>query len=183
MLRVEAACTRSSNRGSATASLPRAGGAERDTFGHVAAFPCAKPPSLPFRAALSPPPHPILFDYMPLFDVPGWSVPVAPTTDTSGSRKRKRPSTDGDVNKLETAHINFEKLMKKLEASDAAPSGGKKQKREGEHRTKERPARDSAHPVPSKSSGAKPQGKNRKLTKLQVGLKSSLDGARFRWES
>lgn len=183
---------------------------------------------------------------MPLFDVPGWSVPGAPAPETHGSRKRKRPSSDGGDNKLETAHINFEKLMEKLEASNAAPVGGKKQKKERERRKND--GRDSAQPTSSEISAAKSKGKKRKqekaagkqaktpmrdgnveraesnaesgqmrtpkmkrdthqrshpstpthegdvagssklssqqqkLTKLQAGLKSSLDGARFRCE-
>ncbi|EPT02791.1 hypothetical protein FOMPIDRAFT_55039 [Fomitopsis schrenkii] len=150
---------------------------------------------------------------MPLFEVPGWSVTGAPA-ESHGGKKRKRPSSDGNTNKLETAHINFEKLMDKLEASDAAPAGGKKQKKERKRPKGEPDARGSARPTGLATSGGKQQGKKRKrdeapiqqrgrrsapihegdaaggskpalqqqkLTKLQAGLKSSLDGARFRW--
>lgn len=176
---------------------------------------------------------------MPLFEVPGWSVTGAPA-ESHGGKKRKRPSSDGNTNKLETAHINFEKLMDKLEASDAAPAGGKKQKKERKRPKGEPDARGSARPTGLATSGGKQQGKKRKrdeapvdsggdaehaeravesaqanlprkkieiqqrgrrsapihegdaaggskpalqqqkLTKLQAGLKSSLDGARFR---
>lgn len=189
------------------------------------------------------------FVHMPLFDVPGWSVPGAPTPDSHTSKKRKRPASDGDANKLETAHINFEKLMEKLEASDPTPAGSKKQKKERERQRDDIRPRHSAeltqkgisgvkskgkkpvqekvaseqaktpskrnrdvghegrnadsrllkppkkkrntqqpdHPgTPAHESGiagdTKPPPQDQKLTKLQAGLKNSLNGARFRCE-
>lgn len=51
---------------------------------------------------------------MPLFDVPGWSVSDDPIPD-SGSRKRKRPSSDtGSSERIHSAEVNLEKLVKKL---------------------------------------------------------------------
>ncbi|TFY69463.1 hypothetical protein EVJ58_g370 [Rhodofomes roseus] len=64
---------------------------------------------------------------MSLFDVPGWSVPDAPAAGSSSTKKRKRPPSDGGA-KLETAHINFEKLMEKLEAGKNTSQPNKKQK-------------------------------------------------------
>lgn len=58
---------------------------------------------------------------MSFFEVPGWSVPSAPTLDT-GSRKRKRPQSE-DANKLHGAEVNFEKLIKKLDTGDSKASG------------------------------------------------------------
>lgn len=57
---------------------------------------------------------------MSFFDVPGWSVPTAPTID-SGSRKRKRPQSD-DTDKLHGATVNFEKLIKKLDTGESKTS-------------------------------------------------------------
>ncbi|KAF8974344.1 methyltransferase-domain-containing protein [Flammula alnicola] len=47
---------------------------------------------------------------MALFDVPGWTVKAMPV---QVSKKRKRPSTS--ANQLESAEVNVEKLMSKLE--------------------------------------------------------------------
>ena len=56
-----------------------------------------------------------------LFDVPGWSVPTEPSSSSSSkkSRKRKRPhDNDESSGKLESAHVNLDKLMKTLERAD-----------------------------------------------------------------
>ncbi|KAJ3992817.1 ribosomal RNA-processing protein 8 [Lentinula boryana] len=52
---------------------------------------------------------------MPLFDVPGWSVPADPLTEPN-SRKRKRPAseTGSAQSRVHSAEINLEKLVKKL---------------------------------------------------------------------
>ncbi|KAH9938515.1 methyltransferase-domain-containing protein [Fomitopsis serialis] len=185
---------------------------------------------------------------MPLFDVPGWTVPDAPVSMSQNAKKRKRPS-DSDA-KLETAHINFEKLMEKLEASNATSRPDKKQKikekksrkgaaglvsstkpprvegsgvgKKGKKDKREQKARgEEARASESKVTGSEQQRsavrsdyaspkrtiktkqrdnptspiahgdvagpskqqdqQQQKLTKLQAGLKNSLDGARFRW--
>lgn len=107
-------------------------------------------------------PRPILFAHMPPFEVPGWSVPEAPTPDSNGAKKRKRPPSDGDTNKLETAHINFDKLMKKLAEGNTAPAGGKKQKRERKSPNGDPSARGSVKPTRLATNGGTPQGKKRK---------------------
>ncbi|KIK65394.1 hypothetical protein GYMLUDRAFT_219386 [Collybiopsis luxurians FD-317 M1] len=50
---------------------------------------------------------------MPLFDVPGWSVPADPVLE-SGSRKRKRPPSESSDSRVHSAEINLEKLVRKL---------------------------------------------------------------------
>ncbi|KAJ3851442.1 ribosomal RNA-processing protein 8 [Lentinula lateritia] len=53
---------------------------------------------------------------MPLFDVPGWSMPADPVPE-AGSRKRKRPISDAGSetqSRIHSAEINLEKLVKKL---------------------------------------------------------------------
>ncbi|KAI0053072.1 hypothetical protein FA95DRAFT_1552962 [Auriscalpium vulgare] len=69
---------------------------------------------------------------MALFQVPGWSVPAAPVTE---SKKRKRPAHDtATPEKITTAQVNVEKLMKRL-------SGGGERAQKNTKRT-ERPPRD-----------------------------------------
>jgi ribosomal RNA-processing protein 8 len=65
---------------------------------------------------------------MTLFDVPGWSVPsIAPS---QSSQKRKRPTYD--VDKVQSAEMNLDKLMNKLKGADGDnPRGPKKRKRSG----------------------------------------------------
>jgi len=179
---------------------------------------------------------------MALFDVPGWTVPDTPVSESTNPRKRKRPGKDED--KVQTASINFEKLMKKLDtpttASQKTPSKkqrkrakkdehgvGQSEKRAGAPHTHgkdaERPQQAAKHKekggsiqakraeptsrsTPSKKTrnqsqekqaasqstqphdtfpapeptGSSPKSKDG-LTALQAGMKSSLDGARFRW--
>lgn len=65
---------------------------------------------------------------MPLFDVPGWSVPS--TAPSQSSQKRKRPSSD--VDKVQAAEMNLDKLMNKLrgdKGDDNSPRASKKRKR------------------------------------------------------
>ncbi|CCM04867.1 uncharacterized protein FIBRA_07060 [Fibroporia radiculosa] len=169
---------------------------------------------------------------MALFDVPGWTVPTAPVAgDTSRKRKRKAEPQD---EKVQSATINFETLMEKLEASQTDGQGSlrKKQKKQdkkgttpqgskgaaapdraerpregGKRREKRRnapqapgateslatPARKGKKGEKEKHSSEPPQAavparqadkvsqKPEGLTALQAGMKSSLDGARFRW--
>lgn len=51
---------------------------------------------------------------MALFDIPGWSVSAPPVAESSQqvSKKRKRPASDSD--KLQSAEVNLEKLVKRL---------------------------------------------------------------------
>ncbi|KAF8222744.1 hypothetical protein L208DRAFT_1320823 [Tricholoma matsutake] len=51
---------------------------------------------------------------MPLFEIPGWSIPSDPVVE-HGSKKRKRFSSDTD--RLESMEVNLEKLVKKLKGS------------------------------------------------------------------
>ncbi|KAF5393955.1 hypothetical protein D9757_000143 [Collybiopsis confluens] len=51
---------------------------------------------------------------MPLFNVPGWSIPTEPVTEP-GSRKRKRPANDtGSEIRIASTEVNLEKLVQKL---------------------------------------------------------------------
>ncbi|PCH41310.1 hypothetical protein WOLCODRAFT_131836 [Wolfiporia cocos MD-104 SS10] len=70
---------------------------------------------------------------MALFDVPGWTVPAAPVVEQP-QRKRKRPSAQSgeDGAKVETPTINFEKLMEKLEAGNAAQRPSKRQRKDAQ---------------------------------------------------
>ncbi|KAH7916100.1 methyltransferase-domain-containing protein [Hygrophoropsis aurantiaca] len=68
---------------------------------------------------------------MALFEVPGWSVPSAPVSEISQStsKKRKRPvPQDGD--KLQSAEVNLDKLMRKLagDSKDLDKQAPKKKK-------------------------------------------------------
>ena len=64
---------------------------------------------------------------MPLFDVPGWSVPS--TAPSQSSQKRKRPGND--VDKVQSAEVNLDKLMNRLrdKGDDDNPRASKKRKR------------------------------------------------------
>ncbi|KAF9263536.1 hypothetical protein L218DRAFT_927209 [Marasmius fiardii PR-910] len=70
---------------------------------------------------------------MPLFDVPGWSLPEAPVAEssanTSNSRKRKRPDNDTNSDKnIRSAEVNLEKIVKTLTGKSTTFPGYKKQK-------------------------------------------------------
>lgn len=53
---------------------------------------------------------------MALFEVPGWSIPSV-ARPTSQPRKRKRPGANSnDSEKMQSAEVNIEKLMKKLDS-------------------------------------------------------------------
>jgi hypothetical protein len=54
---------------------------------------------------------------MALFDVPGWSIPNEPVAVTS--KKRKRASKQ-NLDKVQSAATNVERLMEQLAASPAA---------------------------------------------------------------
>ncbi|KAI3612375.1 ribosomal rna-processing protein 8 [Moniliophthora roreri] len=72
---------------------------------------------------------------MPLFEVPGWSVPDTPVAEssTSGSRKRKRPTsdTDSEKKKIRSAEVNLEKIVKTLtgKTRDNGPIKSKKKQK------------------------------------------------------
>lgn len=82
---------------------------------------------------------------MALFDIPGWSVTTAPVTETSKteSKKRKRPSSESD--RLQSAELNLEKLVKRLKGKPASnrdvvppreaktSTGKKKEKKRGKN--------------------------------------------------
>ncbi|KAF9469016.1 methyltransferase-domain-containing protein [Collybia nuda] len=70
---------------------------------------------------------------MAFFDIPGWTVstsPVAESSQTKVSKKRKRPPNDSD--KLQSAEINLDKLVRKLKWKDGtdtrSPGGSEKKK-------------------------------------------------------
>ncbi|KAI0952582.1 hypothetical protein AcW1_004621 [Taiwanofungus camphoratus] len=63
---------------------------------------------------------------MPLFDVPGWNVSGAPVTESQPSKKRKRGR---DEDKVQSAEINFEKLMEKLDAQASGADHPSKKKK------------------------------------------------------
>lgn len=64
------------------------------------------------------------------FDVPGWTVPVVAPAQVPPSKKRKRPSSIIDVNKIESAKINLDKLLDQLQ-SDSKPA--KKPRKKKQH--------------------------------------------------
>jgi ribosomal RNA-processing protein 8 len=139
------------------------------------------------------------------FHVPGWSMNNAPVSEQSShlSKKRKRPSPRSIA--LESAEINFEKLVATLK--DVKPDGNtsrttditdKKQKKRC------RISEDVKHISPSNRKPVPPTPKNSsetflkpnkqrkrkqdgtqntsdsRLTSLQKNMKQNLDGARFR---
>lgn len=59
----------------------------------------------------------------PLFEVPGWSVSTEPVSPSSSkkSKKRKRPHDPNASEKLESAHVNLEKLMDTLDRGKRPP--------------------------------------------------------------
>jgi ribosomal RNA-processing protein 8 len=59
----------------------------------------------------------------PLFEVPGWSVSTEPVSPSSSkkSKKRKRPHDPNASDKLESAHVNLEKLMDTLDRVKRPP--------------------------------------------------------------
>ncbi|KDQ64703.1 hypothetical protein JAAARDRAFT_188006 [Jaapia argillacea MUCL 33604] len=69
---------------------------------------------------------------MALFEVPGWSMPTAPTaTPSHSSRKRKRGSGNPDPVKIHTAETNVEKLMQTLEGGGDRPTNKKRKQGKG----------------------------------------------------
>lgn len=80
---------------------------------------------------------------MALFEVPGWTVPklAQPSpSSSSNARKRKRPSGVSD-DKLQSAEVNLEKLMKKIGHEGEAAKGKGRRTGEGKGKEKEK-ARD-----------------------------------------
>ena len=80
---------------------------------------------------------------MPLFDVPGWSVPSAPVSQASKKRKRPMAKDSADdideAERMHSAQKNIEKLMKTLGAGMDALEGEDteqpvKRKREGKEK-------------------------------------------------
>jgi ribosomal RNA-processing protein 8 len=61
---------------------------------------------------------------MALFDVPGWSVPVDPVTVTP---KKRRWSSKHDSNKIRSATVNVEKVMKQLSAHPGPAEGTRRE--------------------------------------------------------
>ncbi len=143
---------------------------------------------------------------MVLFDVPGWSVPGVPVAVPS--RKRKRPSRH-DLDQLQSATVNVEKLMKQLAteqtgvSADADQPPKKKRMRDkdrkaqqpptstqgdGEQRKKKKKKERKKQTGDNVASSSSPtsshpptQPTHNALTSLQRGMKQSLDGARFRY--
>lgn len=85
---------------------------------------------------------------MPLFDVPGWSIPADPVAEPSSStsKKRKRPGDTGS--RLLSTEINFDKLVNKLKGKSGndetrAPSKKRKPPKGG---SKEEKRKVISHP-------------------------------------
>ena len=102
------------------------------------------------------------------FHVPGWSMKNAPVTEHSShlSKKRKRPSPRSIT--LESAEINFEKLVATLKdvksdgnTSRSTDIGDKKQKK------KRRISEDVEHISPSRNRKPLPAPKNSSETFLK----------------
>lgn len=81
---------------------------------------------------------------MSLFEVPGWSVPNdIQNASAPGSRKRKRPGSEGAEQKLQNAEVNLDKLVKKLGSNNQEQPSHKDKKK---NKKKSRLAnRDLAH--------------------------------------
>ncbi|KZT12864.1 uncharacterized protein LAESUDRAFT_753905 [Laetiporus sulphureus 93-53] len=107
-----------------------------------------------------------------LFKVPGWSVSAAPVAEHSNPKKRKRPAGK-DEDKVQTAEINFEKLMAKLETGAAgAQQSSRNKKKKGKEAQEESKGNDGRrkprvrdqHEHTTKAE-AKQKEKKRDLTK------------------
>jgi ribosomal RNA-processing protein 8 len=145
--------------------------------------------------------------FMAPFHVPGWSMKNAPVSEQSShlSKKRKRPSPRSI--ELESAEINFEKLVATLK--DVKPDGntsrstditGKRQKKRCRisedvnisPSTNRKPVPNPPTPKNSSETFLKPNKQRKRkqdepqntsdsrLTALQKNMKQNLDGARFR---
>jgi ribosomal RNA-processing protein 8 len=141
------------------------------------------------------------------FHVPGWSMKNAPVSEQSShlSKKRKRPSPRSI--ELESAEINFEKLVATLK--DVKPDGNTSKSTDITDKRRKKKCRisdDVKHispsnrkpmpipPTPKNSSETflKPNKQQKRkqdgtrntsdsrLTALQKNMKQNLDGARFR---
>ncbi|KAF8665695.1 hypothetical protein AX16_000148 [Volvariella volvacea WC 439] len=51
---------------------------------------------------------------MPLFDVPGWTVPTAPVAEQSSGQSKKRKRSSAEPERLLQAEVNLDKLVKKI---------------------------------------------------------------------
>jgi ribosomal RNA-processing protein 8 len=95
---------------------------------------------------------------MALFQVPGWSMPTAPvsTLPQSASKKRKRPAAR-DVDKVQSAEVNLDKLMQKLEGvRDRDDKQGPKKKKQKHGKTPQGPdSKAYEDATPSKGKGKK----------------------------
>lgn len=60
---------------------------------------------------------------MPLFDVPGWDVDSPLVAETSVQWPRKRKRSSGNTYKLQSAEVNFEKLVKRFTAIPSTEQG------------------------------------------------------------
>ena len=85
---------------------------------------------------------------MVLFEVPGWDTPKEGPSSTP-SKKRKRPSS-ADDSKLQAAHVNLEKLVKKLDRKDNHDESHKKRKSDA----------SSERPRDERTETKKPKGKS-----------------------
>ncbi len=100
---------------------------------------------------------------MALFDVPGWSVPNEPVAVSS--RKRKRASKQ-NVDKVQSATANVERLMEQLAASPAAENT--------RHGLKE--GQEGKSPGVS-ADGDRPHGKKRRPVKRNKSQQSPTPAA------
>jgi len=143
---------------------------------------------------------------MVLFDVPGWSLPSAPSLHET-SKKRKRPTSTSS--QLLSTEINLEKIVQRLKnTTRPTPSKSSAKDRmsksrnnsksvnkkiisrpkplaipaeKGERPAKKQKIKRDAGDVPKPGSMLSGDHDNN-LTPLQKDLKRSLGGARFRCE-
>lgn len=141
---------------------------------------------------------------MVLFDVPGWSLPSAPSLHEA-SKKRKRPTSTSS--QLLSTEINIEKIVERLKkttrpatskssAKDRISRSGNKSKsvdkkiisrpkplaisgEKGERPAKKQKIKRDAGDVPKPGSTLSGEHETN-LTPLQKDMKRSLGGARFR---
>ncbi|KIJ70248.1 hypothetical protein HYDPIDRAFT_104934 [Hydnomerulius pinastri MD-312] len=90
---------------------------------------------------------------MALFEVPGWSMPSAPISAQTSSKKRKRPGSQNS-NLLHSAETNLDKLIETLGEGAGANDGerhGTKKKKKKHDKLSSQPNNNQVRPPPTAS--------------------------------
>lgn len=104
---------------------------------------------------------------MALFEVPGWSMPPD-ARPASNPKKRKRPGAGPEADKIQTAQVNLEKLMKSLDSDKPTTRPAQNTKASAVKPNKHQNAEGSR----SKDSGSVKRGKMKMRARLMEGDKS-----------